>query len=82
MTVLAAQVTFAVSCVSKAAPSAPRLTVPLQAQTYQITSSLWYPSGNQSSPLVYQGSIAVPVLCGPGSAISLAPGGTFTASLG
>jgi len=82
MTVSAAQVTFAVSCVSKAAPSAPTLTVPLLAQTYEITGSLWYPSGSQSSPLVYQGSVPVPALCGPGGAISLATGGTFTATLG
>lgn len=82
MTVSAAQVTFAVSCVSKAAPSAPTLTVPLQAQTYQITNAQWYPSGDQSSPLVYQGSVPVPALCGPGGEISLAKGGTFTATLG
>jgi hypothetical protein len=82
MTVSAAQVTFAVSCVSKAAPSAPTLIVPLQTQTYHITGSLWYPSGNQSSPLAYQGSVPVPALCGPGGAMSLAKGGTFTATLG
>jgi hypothetical protein len=82
MTVSAAQVTFAVSCVSKAARSAPTLTVALQPETYQITGSQWYPSGDQSSPLVYQGSVAVPALCGTGGKISLAKGGTFTATLG
>jgi hypothetical protein len=82
MTVSAARVTFAVGCAPGAVPSAPTLTVPLQAQTYQITGSQWYPSGNQSSPLVYQGSVAVPALCGPGGKISLAKGGTFTATLG
>ena len=82
MTVSAAQVTFAVSCVSKAAPSALTLTVPVQRQTYQITGAQWYPSGDQSSPLVYQGSIPVPALCGPGGTISLAKGGTFTAIIG
>lgn len=82
MTVSAAHVTFTVSCVSKAVPTAPTLTVPLQAQTYQITGAQWYPSGDQSSPLVYQGSILVPALCGPGGAISLSKGGTFTAALG
>jgi DNA-directed RNA polymerase specialized sigma24 family protein len=82
MTVSVARVTFAVSCVSGAVPSAPALSVALQAQTYQITDSSWYPSGNQSSPLVYQGSVPVPALCGPDGEISLAKGGTFTAALG
>jgi len=82
MTVAAALVTFRVSCVSGAAPSLPTITVPLQAVTYQITSDLWYPSGDQSSPLVYQGSVAVPALCGTGGKISLAKGGIFTATLG
>jgi YVTN family beta-propeller protein len=80
MTVSAAQVTFAVACVSGATPSAGTLTVPLPAQTYQITNDQWYPSGDQSSPLVYQGSVTVPNLCGGGT-ISLAKGGTFTATL-
>ena len=82
MTVSAAQVTFAVRCVSKAAPSAPTFTVLLQTGTYQITSDQWFPSGDQNSPLVYQGSVPVPALCGPGGQISLAKGGTFTATLG
>jgi hypothetical protein len=82
MTVSVAQVTFAVSCVSGAAPSAPALTVALQAQAYQITGNQWYPSGDQSSPLAYQGSVAIPALCGQGGEIRLAKGGTFTATLG
>jgi hypothetical protein len=81
MTVSAAQVTFAVACVSGATPSSPTLTVNLSDQTYTITNDQWYPSGDQSSPLVYQGSVAVPDLCGGGT-ISLAKGGTFTATLG
>lgn len=81
MTVSAAQVTFAVSCVSGATPSASTLTVTMPARTYQITNDQWYPSGDQSSPLVYQGSVTVPDLCGGGN-ISLAKGGTFTATLG
>lgn len=62
-------------------PVGQQLTVPLQAQTYQITGDQWYPSGDQSSPLVYQGSVTVKDLCGGGK-ISLAKGGTFTATLG
>ena len=81
MTVSAAQVTFAVRCVSGATPSASTLTVTMPDRTYQITNDQWYPSGDQSSPLVYQGSVTVPDLCGGGN-ISLAKGGTFTATLG
>ena len=81
MTVSAAQVTFAVSCVSGAAPSASTLTVTMSAQTYQVTGDQWYPSGDQSSPLVYQGSVTVPDVCG-GGALDLAAGGTFSATLG
>jgi hypothetical protein len=81
MTVSAARVSFTVICVSNAVPSVSTLTVPLRARTYQITGSQWYPSGDQSSSLVYQGSISVPALCGPAGAISLATGGTFTAVL-
>ena len=80
-TVTAAKVTFAVACVSGAGPSASTLTVTLPAQAYQITSDQWYPSGDQSSPLVYQGWVTVPDLCGGGK-ISLTKGGTFTATLG
>jgi hypothetical protein len=81
MTVSAAEVTFAVSCVAKTPPLVPALSVPLQPDTYQVTSDQWYPSGDQASPLVYQGSVAVPALCGPGGEINLARGGTFTATL-
>jgi hypothetical protein len=81
MRVSAAQVTFAVACVSGAPPSSSTITVPLQDQTYQITNDQWYPSGDQSSPLVYQGSTTVQDLCGGGK-ISLAKGGTFSATLG
>jgi hypothetical protein len=81
MTVSAAQVTFAVRCASGATPSASMLTVTMPDRTYQITNDQWYPSGDQSSPLVYQGSVSVPDLCGGGK-ISLAKGGTFTGTLG
>jgi hypothetical protein len=80
MTASAAKVTLAVSCVSGAAPSASTLTVTMPAQTYQITNDQWYPSGDQSSPLVYQGSATVPDLCGGGK-VDLAKGGTFSATL-
>ncbi len=80
ITVSHAKVVFAVKCVSGAAPSASTFTVPMPAQSYTVTNSAWYPSGDQSSPLVYQGSIAVPNLCAGGN-LDLAKGGTFTATL-
>jgi hypothetical protein len=55
--------------------------VTMPAQTYQITNDQWYPSGDQSSPLVYKGSVTVPDLCGGGK-MSLAHGGRFSATIG
>jgi hypothetical protein len=75
------QVVFAVRCVSGATPSASTFTVPMPSQTYSVIDSGWYPSGDQKSPLVYQGSLAVPNLCGGGQ-LRLDQGGTFTASVG
>ena len=49
-------------------------------QAYIVTSTAWYPSGDQHSLLVYEGSIAVPDLCG-GGALRLNHGGTFSASI-
>lgn len=78
LTVGMPQVVFAVHCVSGATPSASTFTVSMPTQTYSVTNDQWYPSGDQSSPLVYQGSIAVPNLCGGGE-LRLDQGGTFTA---
>jgi hypothetical protein len=49
-------------------------------QTYVVTNSQWYPSGDQKSPLVYQGSSPAPDLCGGGQ-LRLNKGGTFTADI-
>jgi hypothetical protein len=80
LTVSDPQVVFAVRCVSGATPSAATFTVTMPTQTYAVTNDQWYPSGDQSSPLVYQGSISVPDLCGGGQ-LRLDHGGTFTTSL-
>lgn len=48
--------------------------------TIPQNSSAWYPSGDQHSPLVYQGSTVVPDLCG-GGLITLRKGGIFSAQL-
>lgn len=80
VTVTNPQVVFAVACASGAAPSASTLTVVMPAQSYAVTGSQWYPSGDQSSPLVFQGSITVPDLCAGGQ-LRLNQGGTFTATV-
>jgi len=74
------QVVFTARCVSGRAPSSPTITVAMPSQTYSVAGSGWYPSGDQHSPLVYQGSVTVPDLCG-GGAVRLDKGGTFTASV-
>jgi 6-phosphogluconolactonase len=75
-----AKVVFAVHCVSGAKPSAPTFTLTLPTQNYSVSDSSWYPSGEQSSPLVYQGQVAAPNFCGGGQ-LSLTEGGTFSASM-
>jgi hypothetical protein len=81
LTVSTPRVVFAVACLSGATPSARTFTIPMPARTYRVTSDQWYPSGDQSSLLADQGSIAVPDLCGGGQ-LRLDQGGTFTASVG
>ena len=75
-----AAVVFQAACASGAAPSASTFTVAIPNETYSVTNQSWYPSGDQSNPLVYQGSIGVPDLCG-GGLVRLNKGGTFTATV-
>ena len=74
------KVVFTVRCVSGAAPSQSTFTVSMPTHTYAVTNSQWIPSGDQHSPLVYQGSVSVPNLCGGGK-LRLDKGGTFSASI-
>jgi hypothetical protein len=59
------------------------LNIPMPNQTFTDPAhdgGDWFPSNNQNSPLVYQGSITVPSICG--GATGHAPkGATFTANL-
>jgi hypothetical protein len=80
ITVANPQVVFTARCVSGAAPTSPTITLAMPTQNYSIADSAWYPSGDQHSPLVYQGSVTVPDLCG-GGAVRLDHGGTFSASV-
>lgn len=79
-TVSNAQVVFTLQCVSGATPSPNTLTVTMPTQTYNVTNDQWYPSGDQHSPLVYQGSATVPNACN-GGLVRLNQGGTFSAGL-
>jgi hypothetical protein len=75
------QVVFSVACVSGATPSSSTWTLPMPTQIYAVPDTKWYPSGSQAGPLVYQsGKIAIPDFCAGGT-ISLAHGGTFSASV-
>jgi hypothetical protein len=49
-------------------------------QSYAVTNKDWYPSGDQHSSLVYQGTITMPDLCG-GGRVRLDKGGTFSADI-
>jgi hypothetical protein len=59
--------------------SSPALTIPLNDQTIvdPAGSTAWYPSGDQSSPLTYQGTVVAPDLCA-GAVIDDSRGATFT----
>ena len=74
------KVVFTVRCASGAAPSASTLTAAMSTQSYAVTGSAWYPSGDQHSPLVYQAAIPVPDLCAGGQ-IRLDKGGTFATTV-
>jgi hypothetical protein len=81
VTFVAAMVTFAWTCVS--GPGNGNLVVSMPAQqsyTETQNSSAWYPSGQQNSPSVYQGSTSVPNVCSGGQ-VSFQAGGTFSAGV-
>jgi len=75
------KVVFAVDCGSGATPSQPTFTITVPDQSFAVSDSNWYPSGDQHSTLVYQGSITAPNLCA-GGALRLDKGGIFSTSLG
>jgi hypothetical protein len=75
------EVTFDVGCANGSTPTTSTVVVPMPTQSYTSTNGgNWYPSGDQSSSLVYQGSISVPNVCNGGN-VSFQNGGTFTASI-
>jgi hypothetical protein len=54
--------------------------VSIPTATYTVSDSKWYPSGDQRSSLVYQGSAATPDACN-GGLVRLDKGGTFSAGV-
>jgi hypothetical protein len=76
------EVTFiGLTCANGDTPTSSIITLPMPHTSYNSTNGGdWYPSGDQSSSLVYQGSITVPNLCNGGD-VDLANGGTFTAGI-
>ncbi|HXB54825.1 MAG TPA: hypothetical protein VN461_08590 [Vicinamibacteria bacterium] len=75
-----ASVTFQAQCVSGTGGGTIVVFLSGDSITVPQNSSGWFPSGDQSSPLVYQGSVAVPDLC-KGGLVRLQNGGTFSADL-
>ena len=75
-----ATVTFQAGCASGAGGGTFVVFLSGNPMTVPANNSDWFPSGDQQSPLVYQGSIAVPDLCG-GGVVRLQTGGVFSADL-
>jgi uncharacterized repeat protein (TIGR01451 family) len=77
VTLVAPQVVFAGRCTAGGAQVTLTVSMPTQSYAVPVNNGDWFPSGDQHSPLVYEGSTLVPDLCGGGT-ISLAAGGTFS----
>jgi hypothetical protein len=56
-------------------------TIPMPSFTVTVSDSAWYPSGDQHSALVYQGSITAPDGCGGGQVMKQQKIATFTADV-
>jgi hypothetical protein len=71
---------FQAKCVSGSGGGS--IVVPMSDAIYNDTANnnQWLPSGDQHSPLVYQGKVTVPNLCSGGQ-LSLQQGGTFNAQV-
>ena len=80
VTVDNASITMGVTCGNGTAP--PPITFALPVQTYSdpAGSPSWYPSGDQASAAVYQGSLTAPDLCA-GGIMADAQGATFQATV-
>jgi hypothetical protein len=79
--VVGARVLFTAGCATGSGGGAFTVPMPDSRTTVPAGSSGWYPSGDQKSPLVFQGSIVVPDLC-HGGIVRLNQGGKFVAGFG
>ena len=80
VTVENGSVRLSVKCSNGTSPPPIAFNLPAQTIGVSANSPAWYPSGNQSDPSVYQGSLAAPDLCG-GGVMSAAAGATLTATV-
>jgi hypothetical protein len=71
-------VRFTAGCATGSGGGVIVVAIPDSSTTVPASSSAWYPSGDQHSSLVYQGSITVPDVC-HGGVVRLQQGGTFVA---
>jgi hypothetical protein len=78
--VMNVQVKFTIRCANGSTPSQSSYTATLPNHTYTVTKSGWNPSGDQQSPLVWQGTFVMPNFCNGGQ-VRLDKGGTFTANM-
>jgi len=55
------------------------ITIPLPCASYSVAANEndWVPSGDQGSPLVYQGSVVAPDVCGNNGVCDASSGATF-----
>ena len=53
------------ACEKGETPLKELLEIKLPEESYSVFNSEWFPSGEQSSPAVYQGKATIPAICGP-----------------
>jgi hypothetical protein len=81
VSVTGAQIVFPEIQCGAGAPVTTSLVLPLPDQTYLASGPNWYPSSDQYSSLVYQGSAIVSSQLCPQSTVRLKNGGVFSATV-
>ncbi len=75
---------LSVACTDNSTPTQSSITIPMPYQEYlspASNSNGWVPSGDQTSPSVYQGSLVLPDLCSGGTMTIGQSMGPFTADV-
>lgn len=80
VTVKNATVTIHAICPDK---STHEIVIPLPTYTVTVpaNNTSYFPAANQSDPLVWQGTLTAPAICGAGVAYTAPKGATFTANV-